>query len=41
MLGVVWSREGDLLWWYGFNVSVSDREGRQHDEVLPEDEAVM
>jgi hypothetical protein len=35
----VQSGEGGLLWWCGFNVSVSGREGRRQDEVLAEDEA--
>jgi hypothetical protein len=29
--------EDSLQRWCGFNVSVSTREGRQHDKVLPED----
>jgi hypothetical protein len=33
------SGEGDRWPWCGFNASVSAREGRRQDEVLPEDEA--
>jgi hypothetical protein len=31
--------EGGLLWWCGFNASVSVREGKRRDEALPKDEA--
>jgi hypothetical protein len=37
-MGVGLSGEGDQQWWYRFNALVSTREGRQHDEVLSEDE---
>jgi hypothetical protein len=33
------SGEGGLLWWCGFNASVSVQEGRQWDEALLEHEA--
>jgi hypothetical protein len=35
------SRDGSLQWWCGFNASVSTREGRRRDKVLPKDEAVV
>jgi hypothetical protein len=38
-VGVERSSENGLLWWCGFNASVSTQEGRRRDEVLPEDEA--
>jgi hypothetical protein len=38
-VGVRRSGEGRLLWWCGFNASISAREGRQRDEALLEDEA--
>jgi hypothetical protein len=38
-VGVKQSGEGGLLWWCGFNASVSTQEGRQRDEALPKDEA--
>jgi hypothetical protein len=37
-VGVGLSRKGDQQWWYRFNTLFSTREGRQHDEVLSEDE---
>jgi hypothetical protein len=38
-VGVERFREGDWRRWCGFNASVSAREGRRQDKVLPEDEA--
>jgi hypothetical protein len=38
-VGVGWSGEGSLQWWYEFNASVSTREGRKRDKTLSEDEA--
>jgi hypothetical protein len=38
-VGVGQFGEGSLRRWYGFNASVSTREGGRRDEALPEDEA--
>jgi hypothetical protein len=38
-VGVRQSEEGDQQWWCGLNASVSAREGRRCNKVLPEDEA--
>jgi hypothetical protein len=38
-VGVGQSGEGDRRRWCRFNASISAREGRQQEEVLPEDEA--
>jgi hypothetical protein len=37
-VGVKRFEEGDRRRWYRFNVSVSNRERKRHDEVLSEDE---
>jgi hypothetical protein len=37
-VGVERSREGSLHRWYRFNVSVSTRDERQRDKILPKDE---
>jgi hypothetical protein len=38
-VGIGQSEEGGQRRWYGFNASVSAREGRRQDEALSEDEA--